>query len=283
MIIVLKGADFSANNIGHIEVTQKLSPFTLAAIEASGNTSLRSEQKSALNTFFDNLGAFDNTGLWTKIKVLMMPMLSLDLAHSMVDYTDNEVKVVPNSTYYEQVQDGLHGIATGANFVTNACQFESNKIVSSSNYSVVLLGTPLSVAVDVGYMNGDLDTVFTGTLAGSNGRNYFIQNHGTQILSTLAQSVIVEKSFGFSSGASATDVNLYSDGVAKTGTLSAQPKFAATQDGKLRYSFMKKSNGTMLATDGTLKVAIIGDSLTPDELKSLCDYVDIFNDVFVVE
>ena len=103
MIIVLKGADFSANNIGHIEVTKDLAPFTLAAIEASGNTSLRGEQKSVLNTFFDNLGAFDNTGLWTKIKVLMMPMLSLDLAHSMVDYTDNEVKVVPDSKYYEQV------------------------------------------------------------------------------------------------------------------------------------------------------------------------------------
>lgn len=281
MIIVLKGADFSTNNIGHIEVTTKLSPFTLAAIEASGNTSLRSEQKSALNTFFDNLGAFDNTGLWTKIKVLMMPMLSLDLAHSMVDYTDNEVKVVPNSTYYEQVQDGLHGIATEGNFVADACQFESNKIVSSSNYSVVLLGTPETVSVDFGYTKGNLDTLFNGMKTGAGGRNYNIQNHGNQILSVNAQNVIVEKSFGFSSGASATDVNLYSDGIAKTGTLSAQPSFAASTDGKLRYSFMRRSNGTMTATEGTLKVAIIGDSLTPDELKSLCDYVDIFNDAFV--
>ena len=281
MIIVLKGADFSANNIGHIEVTKNLAPFTLAAIEASGNTSLKAEQKSALNTFFDNLGAFDNTGLWTKIKVLMMPMLSLDLAHSMVDYTDNEVKAVPNSKYYEQVQNGLHGIATEVNFVTYACQFESNKTVSSSNYSVVLLGTPNNVAVDFGYMNGSLDTLFIGMKTGTGGRNYVIQNHGTQILAIRAQNAIVEKSFGFSSGASATDVNLYSDGVATTGTLSAQPSFAATTDGKIRYSFMRKSNGTALATDGTLKVAIIGDSLTPDELKSLCDYVDIFNDAFV--
>lgn len=281
MIIVLKGADFSTNNIGHIEVTQKLAPFTLAAIEASGNTSLKAEQKSALNTFFNNLGAFGNTGLWTKIKVLMMPMLSLDLAHSMVDYTDNEVKVVPNSTYYEQLQDGLHGIAAEANFVTDACQFESNKAVSSSNYSVVLLGTANFVAVDFGYANGSLDTLFLGAKTSAEGRNYMIQNHGTQILSVNAQKVIAEKSIGFSSGASATDVNLYSDGVAKTGTLSAQPKFAATPDGKLRYSFMRRPNGTVWATDGTLKVTIIGDSLTPDELKSLCDYVDIFNDAFV--
>lgn len=281
MIIVLKGADFSANNIGHIEVTKYLAPFTLAAIEASGNTSLRAEQKSALNTFFDNLGAFDNTGLWTKIKVLMMPMLSLDLAHSMVDYTDNEVKVVPNSTYYEQVQDGLHGIATEGNFVANACQFESNKAVSSSNYSVVLLGTPGNVFTDLGYINGSLDTIFTGSKTGAGGRNFLISNHGTQILSVNAQKVIVEKSIGFSSGASATDVNLYSDGFARSSTLSAQPKFAATPDGKIRYSFMRNSSGTALATDGTLKVAIIGDSLTPDELKSLCDYVDIFNDAFV--
>ena len=278
MIIVLKGADFSANNIGHIEVTKNLAPFTLAAIEASGNTSLRGEQKSALNTFFDNLGAFDNTGLWTKIKVLMMPMLSLDLAHSMVDYTDNEVKVVPNSTYYEQVQDGLHGIATEKNYVTTACQFESNKIVSSSNYSVVILGTPNSVYVDLGYTSGGLETIFSGMITGERGRKYSIMNHGTKILEAGAQKVIVEKSIGFSSGASATDVNLYSDGVAGTGTLSTQPSFAATTDGKLRYSFMKMAAGTSLATDGTLKVAIVGDSLTPDELKSLCDYVDIFND-----
>lgn len=281
MIIVLKGADFSANNIGHIEVTQKLAPFTLAAIEASGNTSLRGEQKSALNTFFNNLGAFDNTGLWTKIKVLMMPMLSLDLAHSMVDYTDNEVKVVPDSKYYEQVHDGLHGIATVDNFVSNACRFESNKIVSSSNYSVVLLGTPNNVVVELGYTKGNLDTYFVGSKTGAGGRNFLITNHGTQILSKNAQTVIVEKSIGFSSGASTTDVNLYSDGVARSGTLSAQPSFAATTDGKLRYSFMTRAAGTALATDGTLKVAIIGDSLTPDELKSLCDYVDIFNDAFV--
>ena len=281
MIIVLKGADFSAKNIGHIEVTTKLFPFTLAAIEASGNTSLSGEQKSALNTFFDNLGAFDNTGLWAKIKVLMMPMLSLDLAHSMVDYTDNEVKVVPNSTYYEQVQDGLHGIATENNYVSKACQFESNKIISSSNYSVVLLGTPGNVVIDLGYTNGSLDTFFTGTKTGSGGRNFVIRNHGTQILGVAAQKVIAEKSIGFSSGVSETDVNLYSDGVAKTGTLSAKPLFAATTDGKLRYSFMRNPGGTSLATEGTLKVAIIGDSLTPNELKSLCDYVDIFNDSFV--
>ena len=281
MIIVLKGADFSANNIGHIEVTKDLAPFTLAAIEASGNTSLRGEQKSALNSFFDNLGAFDNTGLWTKIKVLMMPMLSLDLAHSMVDYTDNEVKVVPNSTYYEQVQDGLHGIATEGNYVSNACQFESNKIISSSNYSVVLLGTPGNVAIDLGQAGGSLDTFFIGSKTGAGGRNFLIMNHGTQIFAIGAQKVIAEKSIGFSSGVSETDVNLYSDGVAKTGTLSAKPLFAATTDGKLRYSFMRNPAGTSLATDGTLKVAIIGDSLTPDELKSLCDYVDIFNDAFV--
>ena len=281
MIIVLKGADFSANNIGHIEVTKDLAPFTLAAIEASGNTSLRGEQKSALNTFFDNLGAFDNTGLWTKIKVLMMPMLSLDLAHSMVDYTDNEVKVVPNSTYYEQVQDGLHGIATEVNYVHTACQFESNKVVSSSNYSVVILGTPNNVYVDLGYLPESKETIFDGMVTGAGGRNYRILNHGTQILSIGAQEVVVEKSIGFSSGASATDVNLYSDGVARTGTLSTQPSFAATTDGKLRYSFMNRAAGTSLATDGTLKVAIVGDSLTPDELKSLCDYVDIFNDAFV--
>ena len=281
MIIVLKGADFSANNIGHIEVTKDLAPFTLAAIEASGNTSLRSEQKSALNSFFDNLGAFDNTGLWTKIKVLMMPMLSLDLAHSMVDYTDNEVKVVPNSTYYEQVQDGLHGIATEANYVSNACQFESNKIISSSNYSVVLLGTPGTVAIDLGQTGGSLDTFFIGAKTGAGGRNFLIMNHGTRIFAIGAQKVIAEKSIGFSSGVSATDVNLYSDGVAKTGTLSATPSFAATTDGKLRYSFMRNPTSTALATEGTLKVAIIGDSLTPDELKSLCDYVDIFNDAFV--
>ena len=44
---------------------------------------------------------------------------------------------------------------------------------------------------------------------------------------------------------------------------------------------MERAAGTAFATEGTLKVAIVGDSLTPDELKSLCDYVDIFNDAFV--
>ena len=56
MILVLKNADFSAKNIGQVQVTVNLHAFTEAAIQASGNTSLTAEQKSALDSLFLSMG-----------------------------------------------------------------------------------------------------------------------------------------------------------------------------------------------------------------------------------
>ena len=89
MILVLKGADFSANNIGKIDLPRELSDFTKAALSASGNTSLSDEQKLALDNFFINIGAVSNTGIWRKIKVLFLPILAADKERAFTNYVGN--------------------------------------------------------------------------------------------------------------------------------------------------------------------------------------------------
>lgn len=98
MIIKIKDADFSANNIGNVPVSE-LSQFTLNAIAASGNSLLTNTQKSALEDFFTTIGATTNSALWGKIKYVWLPMLAGELSKALVNYKDNTVSVTPNSSW----------------------------------------------------------------------------------------------------------------------------------------------------------------------------------------
>lgn len=107
MVIKIDGADFSARNIGRIDLPITLSDFTLAAIAASGNSVMNDVQKIALERFFKNIGATTNTGLFSKLTKLYIPMICNSLDKSMVDYKTNIVDVVPDSQYIELRNNGI--------------------------------------------------------------------------------------------------------------------------------------------------------------------------------
>lgn len=98
MIVVLKTADFSANNLGQIIVPEEINPFTYGAIAASGNT-FTNEQTQAINTFFKTIGAFDDSGVFSKIDLLYLPMLAVDVTKALVNYKDNSVITVSDTRY----------------------------------------------------------------------------------------------------------------------------------------------------------------------------------------
>lgn len=112
MIIKLTGADFSANNIGKVDVRTELSAFTKAAITASGNTTMTEVQQWGLEAFFDKIGATTNTGVFSKLQFLCIPYIAGGLEQSLVDYKDNSVIGVPDATSYAMVEHGIKAITS---------------------------------------------------------------------------------------------------------------------------------------------------------------------------
>ena len=85
MLIVIKDADFSANNVGKVSVPKKLDNFTLKALEASHNTGLAEDKKQALNTFFSEMGAFGSeSNLWSKFDMVYLPFLVSGMEYSLM-------------------------------------------------------------------------------------------------------------------------------------------------------------------------------------------------------
>lgn len=89
MIIKLKGADFSANNLGQINV-RELNDFTKSAIAANGNTAMTEVQKYALDDFFYNIGAFGSkNNIYAKVKLLVLPIIANGIDGAKVNFKNN--------------------------------------------------------------------------------------------------------------------------------------------------------------------------------------------------
>ena len=78
--------------------------FTKAAILASGNDSMTEAQKWALDTYFDSIGALNNSGAWTKIKALYIPAILTDRTKIFVNYKD--IQATPGYHSRQQLSNG---------------------------------------------------------------------------------------------------------------------------------------------------------------------------------
>lgn len=137
MILVLQGADFSANNLGKIEVKRDINPFTLAAIDASGNQSMTNEQKSALDTFFEKIGAFGNKSeIWSKLDKVYIPFLCSSLSNACVNYKTNKSDKELSAERYTLRNRGITGVIENPATYTESNISEMN-IIGSSNLTIV--------------------------------------------------------------------------------------------------------------------------------------------------
>lgn len=103
MIIVLKGADFSANNIGKIEVPRELDVRTKELLSRYSAT-LDTNKQYAVDDFVTGLY---NNGLADKITCLLLPCLSSSLEEAMVNALTGENMGVLNSSYWLLRNKGL--------------------------------------------------------------------------------------------------------------------------------------------------------------------------------
>lgn len=97
MIIRLSGADFSANNIGKIDVPQELSQDTLKILK-NYTKPLTLAQQFALQDFIISL---KSNNLLSKIGNLYLPILANDITETMYNVKTDIKDSVPNSEFYK--------------------------------------------------------------------------------------------------------------------------------------------------------------------------------------
>lgn len=143
MLIVIKDADFSANNVGKVSVPEELDNFTLEALEASHNTSLKDDKKQALNTFFKEMGAFGSkSNLWSKFDMVYLPFLVSGMEYSLMNYIDNKTEVTPNTSYFSKVNGGIKPIANiNASSEANVLKVSESYVFDYRNKSTIFLAT----------------------------------------------------------------------------------------------------------------------------------------------
>lgn len=122
MIVSIKGADFSADNLGKVTIPRNLRAFTTAAILASGKTDLTESQKYALDDFFRAIGAGEvGDTIASRLKYLFIPIIAGDLSKALINYKDAgfNVEGTPNSAQWALNEKGLYGLnATSTSAIT---------------------------------------------------------------------------------------------------------------------------------------------------------------------
>lgn len=143
MLIVIKDADFSANNIGTISVPAELNAFTKAALAASNNNGLASDKKQALDTFFKEMGAFGSqSNLWSKFDMVYLPFVVSGMEYSLMNYIDNTTVVTPNTSYFSKVNGGIKPIANiNANSEANVLKVSESYVFDYRSKSTIFLAT----------------------------------------------------------------------------------------------------------------------------------------------
>lgn len=120
-------------NLPILEVMQQ---FTLDAITESGNSVMTDDQKWALNHFFYQIGAIDNSGIYAKLECLYMPLIcNQNLNKALVDYTGkHNIGAANNCVFNGNGIKSYDGVTHIAGKIAN-----SNILPSINDFSLIIL------------------------------------------------------------------------------------------------------------------------------------------------
>lgn len=287
MVVKLNGADFSAQNIGTYELPEEINAFTLAAINASGNT-FSNSQKLALNTFFKTLGAFGGeSDIWGKLDKVYMPMLARDLSKAVVNYKTNNVDAVPDASWLELANYGIAKI-TGST-TGQALKTDTNYNMNWSNKSAfVFNASPLTDANASDAPSHGLAA--SGTkyfVIGANGVSSGGTNIKANLNGTMIDAVITNNSddknkctLRGKSCNGTTVLTLCGDGEVKTQNVSSSASALLVDTPCTLYPFGIAANGA-IPTGKYNGASIVGSYLTSEEMKTLQSAFDMLWSVIV--
>lgn len=289
MLIVIRDADFSANNIGTISVPAELNAFTKAALAASNNNGLASDKKQALNTFFKEMGAFGSqSNLWSKFDMVYLPFVVSGMEYSLMNYIDNTTVVTPNISYFSKVNGGIKPIANiNANSEANVLKISESYVFDYRNKSTIFLATEDAEPTKSRYQG-----VVTQWSSGTNFKRWGARNSGPESdYRTLVPTTVIDNSWPELAsdksalyldsdlakgvrGISCDGTTVYFMGangtVKSTPVKSGSDSYASTDAGNLYFNCDNFrgyiSDYTMYAAQGAL---IMGTYLTSSEMHTV--------------
>lgn len=288
MIITLQDADFSTRNIGKIEVPRELNAFTLAAIEASGNTSMSKAQKIALDIFFEEVGAFGGkSNIWNKFDFAYIPFIADNLSKSMVDYKTNNVDFVPDATYWSMVNRGIKpstNVPSTSGFTKEDYVFDQNSksLVVLNTENLLYSGTSSETSLGVGtsanktlnsYKNWGINA-YGATHAQA---SVFIRfGAGSQAYSTILEGT--DKADARTTRVISCDgTNIYAlmgDGQYKTSILSAEQKGQRDTEPHKLFLFGSWTSAAISNTKTAAGALLLGSYLTQTEMQTVKSALD---------
>lgn len=208
MIIVLKGADFSANNIGQIDVPIEYEPETLAykleILPVSSGWDFQTNR--AINRFVRNL---KSSGLWPKITHLFLPVFgrvhggvnlkdpayNIGFPETNATYSENGVLFAqpfqtPNFFNLKEQHVGTYNSTAGAN------QADAMNSIAASQYEFLLGRNPGNSASGFRIQGGTINAlvsgrrISTGPLMGSHSQSVGIIRAlvDTEVVSTASSN-----------------------------------------------------------------------------------------------
>lgn len=278
MIIKLTGADFSANNIGKIEIEMKeLSQFTLDAIAASGNDTMTTPQKYALDAFFKTIGAVDNTGIYQKMEFLYLPVIAKGLEGAGYNYRNSALSLNLTSDKWDYIDKG---IAPKEDLTASALTI--SEPLSQDNISVCAAldlskPTTLTYLVKIGATNPGRFAVAANIRSDGHGYNSFVIKDTGQY---IANSKFVANDDGFF-GITINDNEsfIYSNkdnDILDCGT----PSYSASgMSSNKVYPFGNLSDSILVGV--TRRFLCISRALTRDEMILFKDAYDTLQDLFL--
>ena len=280
MIITLKGADFSANNIGQVNIERVLNPYTVAAIEASGNTSLTEAQKFALDDLFLAMGVDGSNTVMSKMRKLYIPMIGGTVGDAFINYATNDFTkdVTPNSANWKMQNLGITKIDTSQPLTTSL-----STPITQYNITALWLRTENMVSGtddtnDVFYIRGVTDTTkFMSEREGSATSNTKIewQNSGYSTRPFINKSVEQRITTGFCLRSS-SDKEIY---VYENGNIYPYAGLEATVDmaGESTQTLYLLGKGVVTNTK-PMAFIMLGEGISHDDFLNVRAKVDALYD-----
>ena len=241
MILVLKGADFSADNLGKVQVTTELHPFTKSAIQASGNTTLTSEQKSALDALFLAMGVDGSNNVMSKIHRLYLPIIAGDVSHALINYKDSSFvnDMVLDNSHWTLRSNGLVGIASGQNINLT----ENNPIMQDNFFELFLRTELVTHGVD--------DSSYAMVLRGKTNTNAFL---GLKQQSASSNTICSFSEYG----ARCRDWYKTTDAIKASGVNSASNYNDAIKRGVYTHEDTPKTTTVDMSTETSQTLYVLG-------------------------
>lgn len=144
-------------NNPNLPILEMMQQFTLDAITKSGNSSMTDSQKFALNHFFYQVGAIENTEIWSKIRTIFIPIIGATKSNIVLDYKNDGVSI--KSSYKNMVDQGgaLEIISGLAVLPTNYPNLTAN-LKGSAFCAVAIVENGISAVseFEVGVKTGDV-------------------------------------------------------------------------------------------------------------------------------